>query len=577
MCGILFSLSSNQHLHDQQTWNALEQINTKRGPDSQQLRQLTCQLYSLRFFSSVLHLRGPDTVAQPLCDSTNGDVLCWNGEVFSGLDIPFGVNDTQVVMENLEKMNSAADELGAQTIMLSVMSKIEGPFAFVFWHEQYQTLWFSRDCLGRRSLLWNRSTDGPFMLSSVGCNDQDKPSSWEEVPADGIYALKLNGLVEGTVFQPILFPWKHPEDHITGEKTLILPFPRLNTQLPLEDHLAEMTMDDDTGIPVITPDVENAIQKFKDILGEAVKRRVADVPHMKSSETAPRVAILFSGGLDCICLAALAHQYLPHTETIDLLNVAFENPRSEQAKLQHQKKLAKMNATDQNAANTKSMYDTPDRLTGKAGVNELRIMAPDRCWNFVEINVPFEEAMNKKQHIVDLMYPLDTVMDLSIAMALWFASRGQGSIDGKEYTSNARVLISGLGADEQLGGYSRHLKAFKNGSWEELIKETQLDVDRISTRNLGRDDRIMSDHGKEVRFPFLDTDVVNQLCRLPIYLKMDMRFERGVGEKMILRHIARQLGLPLASRNWKRAIQFGAKTAKMTGESRSEKGQHKLD
>lgn len=87
----------------------------------------------------------------------------------------------------------------------------------------------------------------------------------------------------------------------------------------------------------------------------------------------------------------------------------------------------------------------------------------------------------------------------------------------------------------------------------------------------------MSDHGKEVRFPFLDTDVVDVLCRLPIHLKMDMRYERGIGEKMILRHMARQLGLPLASRNWKRAIQFGAKTAKMTGESRTQKGQHKIE
>lgn len=39
-------------------------------------------------------------------------------------------------------------------------------------------------------------------------------------------------------------------------------------------------------------------------------------------------------------------------------------------------------------------------------------MAPDRHWNFVEINVPYEEAMNHKQEIIDRMYPLDTVMDL---------------------------------------------------------------------------------------------------------------------------------------------------------------------
>ena len=86
----------------------------------------------------------------------------------------------------------------------------------------------------------------------------------------------------------------------------------------------------------------------------------------------------------------------------------------------------------------------------------------------------------------------------------------------------------------------------------------------------------MCDHGKEVRFPFLCTDVVNWLCNQPIQMKMDLRYARGVGEKILLRHVARELGLVNASHNWKRAIQFGAKTAKMTGENRSEKGQHKL-
>lgn len=103
-----------------------------------------------------------------------------------------------------------------------------------------------------------------------------------------------------------------------------------------------------------------------------------------------------------------------------------------------------------------------------------------------------------------------------------------------------------------------------------------MDVDRISTRNLGRDDRIMSDHGKEVRFPFLCTDVVKWLCNQPIHFKMDLRFERGIGEKLLLRQAAHKIGLLSTSKNWKRAIQFGAKTAKMTESSRSEKGQHKL-
>ena len=56
-----------------------------------------------------------------------------------------------------------------------------------------------------------------------------------------------------------------------------------------------------------------------------------------------------------------------------------------------------------------------------------------------------------------------------------------------------------------------------------------------------------------------------------------MRYERGIGENLLLRHVARQLGLSNASSLWKRAIQFGAKTAKMTSENSKEKGNMRVD
>ncbi|CAG8647029.1 9749_t:CDS:2, partial [Cetraspora pellucida] len=291
------------------------------------------------------------------------------------------------------------------------------------------------------------------------------------------------------------------------------------------------------------------------------------------------VAILFSGGLDCICLAALADKYIPHEESIDLLNVSFENPRIQQTLSRKKKKTTTENDK------SKSIYDVPDRLTGRQGVEELRI------WNFVEVNVPYEQVGQCKGEILELMSPSDTIMDLSIAMAFWFAVRGHGQIvrsEGSEeiirFESKAKVILIGVGADELLAGYSRHREAFNQGGWERLIQEAraipayvQLDVDRISTRNLGRDDRVITSHSKESRFPYLSTNVVSFICSLPMHIKADMRFPRGTGEKLLLRHVARRLGLINASTLWKRAIQFGAKTAKMTNERRGEKGDMKVE
>lgn len=62
-------------------------------------------------------------------------------------------------------------------------------------------------------------------------------------------------------------------------------------------------------------------------------------------------------------------------------------------------------------------------------------------------------------------------------MALYFASRGRGTVrrdadDTREpYTSTARVLLSGLGSDELLGGYSRHRRAFEQAGWNALVDE----------------------------------------------------------------------------------------------------------
>ncbi|KAF9565648.1 hypothetical protein EC968_004044 [Mortierella alpina] len=625
MCGILFSIQDQHSAANElysHTWTTLQDLNSRRGPSAQDLHTIstgekdTVNNKDLTFYGAVLHLRGDFVTHQPHI-SKAGNVLLWNGEIFDGIFVDYHQNDGQVLMDQLDGI---ADQTDHCTAFLSIMEQIEGPYAFVYYHALSKMLYFGRDCLGRRSLLWHRGAqsdnrvDFPFILTSVGYSSfRDDLLPLEEVPADGIYRLSLGSVNNGIITR---CPWVSVGVERDTPYVMRLPFGGVNQTIPTEVQLPELFPQDlqfDQAhpeiVPTVTADMQNAIDDMIDILGDSVRRRVQDIPRTGLPHDA-RVGILFSGGLDCLCLAALADKFLPEGEAIDLLNVGFENPRSEKAKAAEEalalKRLKKLGLTDlnKNKANGNSngstststtttitnstriqpqtKYNVPDRVTGYESLSELRRITPKRHWNFVEVNVPFEEATAQRSEILERIAPLETVMDLSIAMAFWFASRGIGHIKNEQgellpYTSQAKVLLSGLGADEQLGGYSRHKDQFQAASWQGLIEELQLDLDRISTRNLGRDDRIISDHGKEARYPFLSTNVVKFLSGLRVDLKVDLRYPRGVGEKILLRHVARQLGFVRASSHWKRAVQFGARTAKMTDTGRSEIGQQVVD
>jgi len=69
---------------------------------------------------------------------------------------------------------------------------------------------------------------------------------------------------------------------------------------------------------------------------------------------------------------------------------------------------------------------------------------------------------------------------------------------------------------------------------------------------------------------------MSYLCQLPIHLKADLRYPKGVGEKLLLRHLARKLDLPSSSMEPKRAVQFGARAAKMELGCGKTKGTEKL-
>ncbi|KAI4328557.1 hypothetical protein L6164_020901 [Bauhinia variegata] len=197
-----------------------------------------------------------------------------------------------------------------------------------------------------------------------------------------------------------------------------------------------------------------------------------------------------------------------------------------------------------------------------------------RRWKLVEIDADLSKLTFETDHVMSLINPANTYMDLNIGIALWLAAGGDGWVsegDGDydddnhvrvKYKSKARIVLVGSGADEQCAGYGRHRTSYRRGSWMGLHKEMRLDMQRIWKRNLGRDDRCIADHGKEARFPFLDEDVIWILLDVPLWEVANLDQPTGIGDKKILRKVAQLLGLYEAAVLPKRVIQFGSRIAR---------------
>ncbi|KAK5990764.1 Asparagine synthetase domain-containing protein C4F6.11c [Cladobotryum mycophilum] len=534
MCGIHAVISHNAGPH-KLTPN-VERHLRNRGPDH--LGTVEVQLnkaageqpLSLSFTATVLSLRGDHVTKQPLVNQDTGSVLCWNGEAWKIRDDLVEGNDGEAVFSML---NTAGIEGGKDSV-LNALRSIDGPFAFIYLDKPTNRLYYGRDRLGRRSLLVKQGDE--FSLSSIA----DVPAvGWAEVEADGCYTIQLDEANSAHNLLPIRHNWNEDEALVSSIGVFNTAISEQSTPLARES------------LPV---------QRLRDHLVASLQLRVLNVPvPPNASPSDARVAILFSGGLDCTVLARMASDLLPSDQVIDLLNVAFENPRI---------------ASQNTKLSPEELYELcPDRVTGRRSFAELMAVCPERRWRFITINVPYAVASAHRGDVIDLIYPHNTEMDLSIAYALYFAARGEGigqtDIDSnpQPYSTTARVLLSGLGADELFGGYIRHATAYTRSGYPGLIDELQLDVSRLGKRNLGRDDRVMAHWSREVRFPYLDESLVKWAIELPTWEKCDFGNHGGACElepgKRVLRLLADQLGMVLVAAEKKRAIQFGARTAKM--------------
>lgn len=380
-----------------------------------------------------------------------------------------------------------------------VVRKCYGEFAYAITDLQERKVYFGRDSIGKRSLSYILLDDELYITSVSGRCD-----GFQNCLAGVIYIFDINTKqLTGSVKI-------HDEPYIVSDQI-------------------------DNGFQLL----EEYKIKLYECLRRSVYQRIVTIHPMHLENG--NISILFSGGLDCSVITALLCEQLikinRNSETIiELLNVGFENPRT-----------------------GKMPSDSPDRILAIKSAQLLSELYPQVNIKLIEVDVSYTDYLSHKDTVIDLMYPKNTEMDLSIAIAFYFASRGRGKVtengESKPYNRSGIVMFSGLGADELYGGYHK----FSNKSNEELVIELQKQIAQIHDRNLNRDDKVISNHGIEVRYPFLDERVVQFSVDLPLNYKVN---------KHILRVMAKDiLRLDFISEEPKRAIQFGARSAKMTKDS----------
>lgn len=576
MCGIYLALSRHKYV---QPSDGIVRLLQNRGPDSvRQWKFKTPDGVFVAGVSTVLSLRGQETVSQPVTDSQTiqdhscASFLCWNGEAWTFAGTALRGNDSQHVFRVLSHASRSIFSSVHDAHALAVseaLSNFAGPYAFAYFDGTQERLFFGRDCLGRRSLLSHQTEDGDLIISSV---PEPHVPGWAEVEADGVYWVDLKAF--GNSMQPLVrsTPYHYGLDTEAADARRVSYFtfrgPWLGLLIlaqalqpfVLNRHVTSQSADEAT-----LSDNSPSVTTLERLLRQSIYARVYDIPRRTLMakddvpEASTKLAILFSGGLDCTVLARLAHDILDPQESIDLLNVAFENPR--------------VHKRSNDGANwsSKSPYELcPDRVTGRSSLSELQLTCPGRIWRFVAINVPYTETLAHRDTVTTLMHPHNTEMDLSIACALYFAARGSGLVtlpegDTTPYTATARVLLSGLGADELFAGYTRHGTAFHRKGHDGLLEELELDIGRLGKRNLGRDDRVISTWAREARFPFLDERLVNWALRTPASDKCGFGEPADAAElfdgstmldpsKKVLRCLAWKLGMFKVANEKKRAV-----------------------
>ncbi|TCI85721.1 asparagine synthase (glutamine-hydrolyzing) [Tenacibaculum sp. M341] len=538
MCGINGFINFNRALNEDDK-RIVERMNDKifhRGPDAQ-----NSLLYkNVVFGFNRLSIIGLDNGMQPVFNEDKSVILVCNGEIFNYIELREELRSKGHYFEtstDIEVIVHLYEEHGMQ-----FLDKLNGQFAFALYDTKKETMFCVRDHLGILPLFYT-SVDNTFIFASEVKAILEHPKVKASVDPVGLdQVLTFAGLIS-------------PRTMFKGVKSLE------------NGHYLEVTRDGKIknveywdliypeGEVVINGRSESSyIEELEGLFENAVKLRLrADVP----------TGYYLSGGLDSSTIGMKISQLLPETRkeafSIDFPDaklsesfyqdiVAKEANSNLNKKVFHfndiasrlQKSVYHSECPVKETYNTASLY-----LSGKVREENIKvILSGEGADEFFAGYVGFRfDKMREMGMLVNEV----SAEEKELRKKLWGDESFYYELDFLKHNQTKRQL------------YSPAL----NSSYEEVncLNYPIINTERIANRStlnkrayidykLRLTDHLISDHGDrmamansvEVRFPFLDKNIVEFSTKVPDSLKLSEDFiEKYILKKMATKFVPKAI------------------------------------
>jgi len=229
-------------------------------------------------------------------------------------------------------------------------------------------------------------------------------------------------------------------------------------------------------------DLSEAIKRYSEALVRAVKKRV---------EGFNRIGVIFSAGVDSTLIAKIASEF---TKVI-CYTAGLKNSRDIRYARYAAEKLG---------LKVRIRKLTPEDI--ERYVPRVIEVIENRLFNQLEAGIPVYAAVEMARE------------------------------DG------VKVILSGQGADELFGGYESYRDVVRREGYEAFRRKQIKHIRNIYRETLERENKIAMALGLEIRYPYLDPEVVR--VAMQIDSKLKIRSADDTLQKYVHRETARALGIP---------------------------------